>query len=67
VLFQEIRFHALRTALATRQVATLRDLLLKLGAEVERSVRRFVVHLPATTPYRDAWQRIATGLGAEAR
>jgi hypothetical protein len=66
VLFQEIRLHARRTALARAQVATLRDLLLKLGAEVQRSVRRFVIHLPTTTPYRDAWQRIATGLGAHA-
>lgn len=66
VLFQEIRLHARRTRLARAQVATLRDLLLKLGTEVERSVRRFVVHLPATAPYRDAWQRIATGLGAKA-
>lgn len=65
VLFQEIRFHARRTRLARAQVATLRDLLLKLGAEVERSVRRVVVHLPATAPYRDAWQRIATSLGAQ--
>ena len=66
LLFQEIRFHARRTTLARAQVATLRDMLLKLGAEVERSVRRFVVHLPATAPYRDVWQRIAIGLGAQA-
>lgn len=66
VLFQEIRLHARRTRLARAQVATLRDTLLKLGAEVERSVRRFVVHLPTTAPYRDAWQRIATSLGAQA-
>lgn len=64
VLFQEIRLHARRTALARAQVATLRDMLLKLGAEVERSVRRFVLHLPTPTPYRDAWCRIATSLGA---
>lgn len=63
-LIQEIRFHARGTRLARAQAGTLRDLLLKLGAEVERSVRRFVLHLPATTPYRDAWVRIATGLGA---
>jgi len=63
-LFQEIRLHARRTRLARAQVGTLRNLLLKLGAEVERSVRRVVLHLPAPTPYRDAWCRIATALGA---
>jgi hypothetical protein len=65
-LFQEIRSHARRTPLARAQIATLRTLLIKLGAEVERSVRRFVVHLPATAPHRDAWQKIATSLGAQA-
>jgi hypothetical protein len=63
-LIQEIRLHARGTRLARAQAGTLRDMLLKLGAEVERSVRRFVLHLPATAPYRDAWVRIATGLGA---
>jgi len=64
VLFQEIRLHARRTRLGRAQVATLRDMLLKLGAEIERSTRRFVVHLPTTAPYRDVWQRVAVGLGA---
>jgi len=63
-LFQEIRLRARGTKLARAQVATLRNFLIKIGAEVERSVRRFVLHLPATAPHREAWKKIAVSLGA---
>ena len=46
------------------QVSTLRERLLKLGAWVERSVRRIVVHLPDSAPWRSEWCRVARALGA---
>ena len=64
VLMQELRGRAAGTKLARAQVSTLRDRLVKLGARIERSVRRIVVHLPATFAYRDEWRHIARGLGA---
>ncbi len=66
VLMQEIRLKAARTACARAQVATLRERLLKLGVRVVVSVRRVVLHLPATFPFQIAWQRVALGLGARA-
>lgn len=64
VLFQELRIHARHTSFARAQVTGLRLLLLKLGAWIESSVRRVVLHLPVTTPYADEWHRIARSLGA---
>ena len=64
VLFQELRLHAARTAFARAQVTTLRERLLKLGAWVQSSVRRIVLHLPASFPYFRDWQQIARTLGA---
>ncbi len=64
VLYQELRLHAARTALRCAQVSTLREHLCKLGAWVESSVRRIVLHLPATCLHRHDWQIIATQLGA---
>jgi Transposase DDE domain group 1 len=64
VLYQELRLRAARTAFRSAQVSTLREHLMKLGAWVQSSVRRIVLHLPASCPHRDAWQLIATGLGA---
>jgi len=66
VLMQEIRLAAKATRWARAQVTTLRDHLLKLGARVVSSVRRFVIHLPATYPYLDDWRRLARSLGARA-
>jgi hypothetical protein len=37
---------------------------MKLGAWVESSVRRIVLHLPATCLHRHDWQIIARNLGA---
>lgn len=64
VLMQELRLRAARTACARAQVTTLRERLLKLGVHVVRSVRRVVLHLPMSTPFRDAWRQIALALGA---
>lgn len=59
VLFQELRRAAQGTALATAQVPTLRERLLKIGARAVESVRRLVLHLPAACPSLDSWLRIA--------
>jgi hypothetical protein len=64
VLMQELRRRAAGTRLARAQVSTLRERLLKLGARIERSVRRIVVHLPHSCPYQSEWPRIALSLGA---
>lgn len=64
VLYQELRLRAARTAFRSAQVSTLREHLLKLGAWVQSSVRRIVLHLPATCLHRHDWQTIATHLGA---
>jgi hypothetical protein len=63
---QEIRLMAARTGCAWAQVSTLRERLLKLGVRVALSVRRVVLHLPATFPYQAAWQRTALALGERA-
>ena len=64
VLMQELRLRAARTNCARAQVWTLRERLLKLGARVLVSVRRVVVHLPASFPYLSVYRRVALGLGA---
>jgi hypothetical protein len=64
VLFQELRRRAARTVLADAQVPTLRDRLLKLAVWVQSSVRRIVLHLPATFGWLKTWRRIARAVGA---
>ena len=64
VLMQELRRAAHSTACARAQVSTLRERLLKIGARVVVSVRRVVLHLPASFPYLDCWQRVAISLGS---
>ena len=66
VLMQELRLKARRTGCARAQVGTLRLRLLKLGAWIESSVRRIVIHLPVGTPFADDWRRIACSVGAVA-
>lgn len=66
VLMQELRLKAARTACARYQVWMLREHLIKLGARVDRSVRRIVLHLPESFPFIDAWCRVAVALGAKA-
>ena len=64
VLMQEIRAAAVHTILARAQVSMLRERLFKLGAEVVVSVRRIVLHLPATFAFREEWSEVAAALGA---
>ena len=64
VLMQELRIKAARTSLAQAQVNTLRERLLKLAVWVDKSTRRYVMHLPDTAPWRSEWCRIARELGA---
>ena len=52
VLMQELRTRAAGTACARAQVSTLRERLLKLGVWVTCSVRRIVLHLPQSSPWR---------------
>ena len=59
VLMQELRLRAAGTSLARAQVTTLRERLFKLGAWLERSVRRVVIHLPQRAPWRSEWCRVA--------
>ena len=64
VLMQELRLRAAHTHCARAQVWTLREQLLKLGAHVLVSVRRVVVHLPASFPFLPIFHRVALALGA---
>jgi len=64
VLMQELRLKAAHTSCARAQVWTLREQLLKLGARVMVSVRRVVVHLPASFPFLPAFRQVALALGA---
>lgn len=67
VLMQEIRAAARCTSLARARVSTLRERLFKLGVEVVVSVRRIVLHLPETFPFRNEWSEVAVALGAGPR
>ena len=64
VLLQELRLRAAGTDCARAQVWTLRERLLKLGARVLVSVRRVVVHLPASFPFLPAFRQVALAFGA---
>jgi Transposase DDE domain group 1 len=65
VLMQELRLRAAGTACARAQVCMLRERLLKLGARVLVSVRRIVVHLPASFPFLPAFRHVALSLSAQ--
>jgi hypothetical protein len=65
VLMQEIRRQAAGTDLQAAQVTTMRERLFKLGALVERSIRRIVIHLPLNCPWAPTWRTIATAVGAQ--
>ena len=64
LLLQELRRRARKMWGGTAQVWTLRERLLKVGAWVERSVRRVVVHLPASFPWLPTWRWLACSVGA---
>lgn len=52
------------TPAASLQVSTLRERLFKLGARVQVSARRIVLHLPSAFPWLALWQSVALALGA---
>ena len=64
VLLQELRRRAERTACGRAQVWTLRERLLKLGAQVVVSVRRVAIHLPASFAYLASFRQIALSFGS---
>ena len=64
VLYQELRYAARHTSLAKARVSTLRERLIKLGVWIEQSVRRVVLHLPDSAPWRDDWMSVARWAGA---
>ena len=64
ILMQELRLRAASTNCARAQVWTLRERLLKLGARVLVSVRRMLLHLPASFPFLPAFRQVALALGA---
>jgi hypothetical protein len=59
VLFQELRAALHGTELERSMVGTLRLRLLKIGATVTESVRRIVVSMPSSYPWKDLWRRAA--------
>jgi hypothetical protein len=61
----ELRLRLARTDCARAQVSTLRQRFLKLGVQVIATVRRVVLLLPQTFPYRDSFHRLALSLGAQ--
>jgi len=64
VLLQELAHQARHTRYRDAQVTRLREKLLKFPAWVEESVRRVVVHLPASWIGQSDWQRVAVAVGA---
>jgi Transposase DDE domain group 1 len=64
ILCQVLQAYARATTVGAAQVPTRRERLLKVAVWVERSVRRIVLHLPQTFPWREAWQQLAHALGA---
>jgi len=64
VLLQTLRQRLATTPAATLQVGTLRERLFKLGARVQVSARRMVLHLPSAFPWLALWQSVALALGA---
>jgi hypothetical protein len=63
-LMETLRERARKTELADAQVGRLRTALLRVGARVTASVRRFVLRLAAAHPWAREWRRVALGLGA---
>jgi hypothetical protein len=64
VLYQELRCRITARDEVRAQVGTLRLQLIKIGGRIVASVRRIVVHLAASYPWRDRWRRAAQQCGA---
>jgi len=64
VLLQTLRSRLDLKSIARKQVETLRLMLLKIGAKVHVSARRFVISLAQNHPWRDEWMTAARAWGA---
>lgn len=64
VLLQGLRLRLAATPAASYQIGTLRERLFKLGARVQVSARRIVLHFPSAFPWLALWQAVALALGA---
>ena len=52
------------TRMAKATCGTIRLKLLKIGAQVQISVRRFLIHLASACPYQDVFQEASRNLRA---
>jgi hypothetical protein len=59
VLYQELRSALHGTELERGMVCTLRLRLLKIGATIAESVRRVVISMPTSHPWKDLWRKAA--------
>lgn len=66
VLCQELRSRLAGTALQRVQVGTLRLRLFKVATLVQESVRRIVLSMPASFPWKSLWLATARRVGAAA-
>jgi len=64
VLMQELRCHLARNRAGRLQVGTLREHILKIGVRLVVSMRRIVLHMPKSYPFKNLWSRLAMNLGA---
>ena len=65
-LFQQLRLHATGPELASAQMGTLRERLLRLAGVFQSSRRRITLQLPLHAPHQHTWLRIAHALHANA-
>ena len=64
VLYQELRAVLRGTELERGMVSTLRLKLLKIGATISESVRRVVISMPTSHPWKDLWAKAARRVSA---
>ncbi|MSR47647.1 MAG: IS1380 family transposase [Planctomycetes bacterium] len=64
VLYQELRCRITAKDEVRAQVGTLRLQLIKIGGRVVQTVRRVVLHLAASHPWRDRWRAVVQRCGA---
>ena len=64
VLYQELRCRITARDEVRAQVGTLRLQLIKIGGRLVQTVRRVVLHLAASHPWRDRWRWAAQRCGA---
>jgi hypothetical protein len=64
VLFQDLRAALGDHEFSRSMVGTLRTRLLKIGATVTETVRRIVISMPSSFPWKDPWLRAAACVAA---